>query len=310
MFATHRVLGVQNRCALSTPADQIVGGQPQPGVAQVGLDGRRTPSHLGLAAQRLELAAQFGGQIGEPGQVGRHRVQFAQRLLFALAMFEHARSFFDEGPALLGPRLQDLVELALPDDHMHLAADAGVAQQLLHVHQTATAAVDFVFAGAVAEHPPGDRHLGVLDRQRVVGVVDGDGDFGPAQRGTRRGAGEDDVFHLAAAQGLGPLLPHHPRQRVDHVGLAGSVGTDDGGDTRLEPQSRCRGEGFEALQRQTLEVHEQPDYLAAWDSNTPSGGGITRRAAGVVGGGRSRRRQERATRRLVPKRRPRWRRRW
>ncbi len=89
-------------------------------------------------------------------------------------MLEHTRGFLDEGAAVLRPRLQDLVELALPDDHMHLATDARVAQQLLDIHQAATAAVDFVFAGAVAEHPPGDRHLGVLDRQRVVGVVDGD----------------------------------------------------------------------------------------------------------------------------------------
>ena len=166
------------------PVDQVVGGQPQPGVAQVGLDGLGATGHLGLSAQRFELAPQFGGQIGEPGQVRRHRVEFAESLFLALAMLEHARGFFDERPTVLGPRLQDLVELALPDDDMHLPADAGVAQQLLDIHQTATAAVDFVFAGAVAEHPPGDRHLGVLDRQRVVGVVDGDGDFGASQRGT------------------------------------------------------------------------------------------------------------------------------
>ena len=159
-----------------------------------------------------------------------------------------------------GSRLQDLVELALPDDDVHLAADAGVAQQLLDIHQTATAAVDFVFAGAVAEHPPGDRHLGVLDRQRVVGVVDGDGDLGAAQRGARRGAGEDDVFHLSAAQRLCSLLPHHPGQGIDHVGFARTVGADDGGDARLETQSRRRSEGLEALQRQTLEVHGVPDY--------------------------------------------------
>ena len=159
-----------------------------------------------------------------------------------------------------GRDCEDLVELALPDDDVHLTADTGVAQQLLDIHQTATAAVDFVFTGAVAEHPTRDRHLGVLDRQRVVGVVDGDGDLGATQRGPRRRAGEDDVFHLAAAQRFGALLPHHPGQRVDHVGLARPVGSDDGGDAGLKPQSRRRGEGLETLQRQTLEVHGVPDY--------------------------------------------------
>ncbi len=160
----------------------------------------------------------------------------------------------------------------LPDDDVHLTADAGVAQQLLDIHQAAAAAVDFVFAGTVAEHPPRDRHLGVLDRQRVVGVVVGDGVFGAAQRGSRRGAGEDDVFHLSAAQGLGALLPHHPGQGVNHVGFAGTVGPDDGGNTRLETQSRRRGEGLEALQRQAREVHGEPDYrrLATMRSATRS----------------------------------------
>ena len=56
--------------------------------------------------------------------------------------------------------------------------------------------------------------------------------------GSRRRAREDDVFHLSAAQGFGSLLPHHPRQGIDHVGLARAVGADDRGDARLETKNR------------------------------------------------------------------------
>ncbi len=260
VLAAQRRLGVVGVVELGLPDDHVVGGQPQPGVAQVGLDGLGATGHLRLAAKGFELAAQLGGQIGQPGQVRRHRLELADRLLLALAVLEHTGRFLDERATVLGPRFQDLVELALTDDDVHLAADAGVAQQFLHVHQTAIAAVDFVFAGAVAEHPTGDRHLGVLDRQRVVGVVDRDGDLGAAQRRARRRAREDDVFHLAAAQRLGALLPHHPGERVDDIGLARAIRADHRGDPGLEPQSRRRGEGLEALQRQTLEVHGEPDY--------------------------------------------------
>ena len=260
VLAAQRRLGVIGVVELRLPGDHVVGGQPQPGVAQIGLDGLGATSHFGLAAKRFELAAQLGGQVGQPGQVRRHRLELADRFLFALAVFEHTGGFLDECPPVFRPGFQDLVELALADDDVHFAADTGVAQQFLDIHQTATAAVDFVLAGSVAEHPPGDRHLGVFDRQRVVGVVDGDGDLGAAQRRARRGAREDDVLHLAAAQRLGALLPHHPRQRVDDVGLTRPVGSDNCGDARLETQSRRRGEGLEALQRQTLEVHGVPDY--------------------------------------------------
>ena len=80
VVAAHGGLGLQDRVPLHLPVDQVVGGQPQSRVAQVGLDGLGATGHLGLAAQRFELAPQFGGQVGEPGQVGLHRVEFAQRL--------------------------------------------------------------------------------------------------------------------------------------------------------------------------------------------------------------------------------------
>ena len=157
-----------------------------------------------------------------------------------------------------GPGVQHGVELALADDHVHLAADAGVGQQLLDVEQAALVAVDLVFALAGAEHPPGDRHLGVVDRQRAVGVVDRQGDLGATQRGPAGGPGEDDVLHLAAAQRLRALLAQHPGDRVDHVGLARAVGPDDAGDARLELQRRGGCEGLEALDRQALEMHGSP----------------------------------------------------
>ena len=50
-----------------------------------------------------------------------------------------------------GARVQHRVELALADDHVHLAPEAGVAQELLHVEQAARLAVDGVLARAVAE---------------------------------------------------------------------------------------------------------------------------------------------------------------
>ena len=241
-----------DRLALS---DQVVGEQPQAGVAQLGLDGLSAASDLGLLAQRLELAAQLGGQVAEAVQVALHVGELAKGLFLALAVLEHARGLFDEGAALLGLGLEDRGQLALADDDVHLTADAGVRQQLLDVQQPAAVAVDLVLAGAVAEHPPGDGDLGILDRERAVGVVDGEGDLGPAERGTARGPGEDDVLHLAAAQVLRTLGAHDPAKRVQDVRLARAVRADHAGDTGFETQRGGRGEGLEALERQAFQVH-------------------------------------------------------
>ena len=235
-------------------ADEVVGEQPGAGVADVGLYGGRAPGDLGLSPERLELAADLAEQVAQPGQVAVGRVELAERLLLALAVLEDAGGLLDEPTTVLGGRVQDRVELALPDDHVHLPADARVREELLHVEQPAVVSVDRVFRPAVAEHGPADRHLGVLDRERAVGVVDGQQHLGASERGAARRTGEDDVLHLAAAQGLGALLAHHPGQRVDDVGLAGTVGADDAGDARLELQGRRRGERLEPSERQALEV--------------------------------------------------------
>ena len=153
--------------------DQVVGQQPGAGVADVGLHGRGPAGHLGLPAERLELAPDLGEQVVEPGQVALGGVELAERLLLALAVLEDAGGLLDEAAPVLGGRVQDRVELALADDHVHLAADAGVGQQLLDVEQPARVAVDGVLGAAAAEHGAADRDLGVLDRQRAVGVVDG-----------------------------------------------------------------------------------------------------------------------------------------
>jgi hypothetical protein len=260
LMAPGRDRGLVGRLALQRRAEDahVVGQQPQPGVTQVGLDDGGLAGDLRLAAERLELAAQLGGEVLDAGQVGLHGVELAQRLFLALAVLEHARGLFDEGPPVLGARVQHGVELALPDDDVHLTADARVGQQLLDVEQAADVAVDRVFALPRPEHQPADRDLGVVDRQRAVGVVDGQRDLGAAERRPGRGAGEDDVLHLAAAQRLGAVLAHDPGQGVDDVGLAGAVGADDAGDARLEPQGGRGGEGLEAAQGEGLQIQARP----------------------------------------------------
>ena len=76
--------------------DDVVGEQAQAGITHVGLDHGGLAGQFGLAAQRFELAAQLRGQVRDPVQVALHRLEFADRLFFAFAVFEDAGCFFDE----------------------------------------------------------------------------------------------------------------------------------------------------------------------------------------------------------------------
>ena len=55
------------------------------------------------------------------------------------------------GAAVVGGGAQDGVELALPDDDVHLASQARVTEELLDVEEAAGGAVDLVLRAAPAE---------------------------------------------------------------------------------------------------------------------------------------------------------------
>ena len=235
--------------------DVVVGEQPQPGIPQVGLDDRGTPGQGRLAAQRLEAAPQLSSEVDQPGQVDLHRLELAERFLLAAAVLEHPGRLLDQRPPGLRAGVQHLIQLTLPDDDVHLTAQAGVGQQFLHVKQPAVIAVDGVLALPGPEQQAADGDLGVFDRQRAIAVVDGQGDFGAAERRPGGGPGEDHVLHLAAPQGLHALLAHDPGEGVHHVRLAGPVRADDAGDAGLEAQRGGGCEGLEPAQGECLQIH-------------------------------------------------------
>ena len=178
LILEHETLGVTLLLAarvvgeLAPQRDELVRQQACLRVADHRGDRRGLAGDLGLTPERLQLPAQLTGEIAQPREVGLHRLELAEGLLLAPAMLEDPRGLLDEAPAVFGRCLQHAVEPALTDDHVHLTAETRVAEKLLHIEEPADVAVDRVLARAVAEQRATDRHLGVLDRQHTVAVVD------------------------------------------------------------------------------------------------------------------------------------------
>ncbi len=230
-------------------------GQVAPNGQELGGDGVVRPGGRGLALEGADLASHLAHQIPQPLQVlGRGR-QPPFGTLAAAAVLEHAGRLLNDGPAVFGPGIEHGVELTLADDHVLLAADARVREQLLHVEQPAGRAVNGVLAVAGAEQRARDRDLGEVDGQLARGVVDGQGDLGPAQRRAGGRPGEDDVLHLGRSERAGALGPEHPGDRIDHVGFATPIGPDHHGDPRLELQHGGVGERLESLHAERLQEH-------------------------------------------------------
>ena len=234
---------------------QIIGEQSGLRVAHARLNEGRATSHPSLAGERPELAVNLVRQVQDTHEVRVHVGQLLERTLLAPTVLEDARGLFDEAATLLRRGRQNRVELPLADDDVHLTTHARVGQELLHVQQPRRSAVNGVFGAAPAEQGAADRHLGILDVEQPVGVVNRQVHLGAPQRRAPRCPRENHVRHLPAAQRAGTLLAHNPSERVDDVGFTRPVGADDARDARLEGKRGRTGEGLKAPQRQVLEVH-------------------------------------------------------
>ena len=94
---------------------------------------------VGLPLERAQLAADLAQEVLQAGEVALGGGQLALGPLLALAVLQDAGGLLDDEAALLGAGVEDGVDLALADDDVLLAADAGVGQQLLDVEQAAPA---------------------------------------------------------------------------------------------------------------------------------------------------------------------------
>src|SRR5690606_3784788 len=238
----------------------------------------------GLAAERADLAADLGDDVGDAGKVLVGEREFLQGLLALRFVFGDAGGLFEDGAALLGVGGEDLVDLALGHDRVGRAADAGVHEELLDVLQATGLAVEEVFAAAVAINAAHDLYLVKFAAELLFAVGEQEGNLAHLGGFAGVGALEDDVLHLATAQGFGGLFAEHPADGVGDVGLAAAVGADDGGDAGFKAEGRGVGEGFKAVEFERLEIHavllkgsiETPGAVAANAKNaqdSPAGNG-------------------------------------
>ena len=235
--------------------NNIVGEDSRPSISHDGSNVLRFPRDFCLLAERLELTSDFSRQVVEAREVGLHRFELANRLLFASPVFENSRCFFNEPAAVLGCCLQDGVEASLTDNDVHLSAETRIRQQFLNIEQAARFTVDGVLALSTAEKDSRNRDFRILNRQRAVGIVNREHDLGTAKRAPGRRSREDDIFHFSATEGFCALFTHHPSESINDVRLARTVGTDNGGHSGLKVKGGRLCERLEALESQGLQVH-------------------------------------------------------
>ena len=211
-----------------------------------------------LQLERLETGAQLALDVPGSFEVGGDARELGLGALPAALELSEPCGLLDEAAALVRPREQHLIDGALGDDAVQLAAEPGLREEVAHVEAADGLAVEQVVAVARAVEPAHDRELAARDADAAVAVVEHQLDLADAARRVLLGAREEHVLARLRADLAGRLRCHGPLQRVGDVRLARAVRPDDDGDPALEAQLDRIAERLEAAQTDRAQVHSRP----------------------------------------------------
>jgi hypothetical protein len=183
-----------------------------------------------LPFKLAQLLGELLDHVLDTGEVLFGAVQLQFGLVPALVEARDAGGLLEDAAAVRGLGVDQLRDLALPDECGRMRAGRGVGEQHLDVAGADVPGVRLVGRARVAGDAADDlERVGIVERGRgeAFGVVDEERHFREVPRRPGRGAGEDHVLHPAAAHRGGAVFAHDPAQRLEQVGLATAVRPDD-----------------------------------------------------------------------------------
>ena len=184
-----------------------------------------------LALQRADLGLYLGKNVAQAHEIGLGIIQLTLGLVFLDTVLSNTRCVLKNRTALLALAGDHVGNTALSDDGVAVATDTRIKEQLIDVAQTDGLAVDEILTLARTEIAAGDRDLviGTIQVSKSFGVIKGYRNLGVTHGAAAIGTAENNVLHLATAQGFGGDLTQHPTHRVGNVGFTASVRADNDG---------------------------------------------------------------------------------
>ena len=225
----------------------------------------RLPSLFFQALRACIHVAQYRRQ---PVEVRLGGAQFLLGVLAADVQARNPRRLFEHHAPFLWLGRDDRSDTALADERRAVRTGGGIGKNQRNILGAHIAAIGPIGTARAAFYPADYLQLLIIiigddARDVFVRVVFGkQRDLGEIARWPLRGPGEDHIFHPAAAHRLGRILAHHPSQRLEQIGFAAAIGTDDAGQPGLDMQLGRLDEAFKACQFEPFDPHGAPRYAS------------------------------------------------
>ena len=213
---------------------------------------------LRLPGNRVQLGLHLAEDVIQPDHILPGGLHLPNGGLLPALVLGDAGRLLDELSSIFRFCLDKRGDTALFYEGVGPSADPRSHEKFTDVQQTAGDFIDRVFALPVAEEAAGDHHLTVI---RVIAGEfllvrrENHGDLGHPDGCGLVGTVEDHVVHLFPAEGLDPLFPHDPADRICDVALAAAVRADNAADSGRKIDDDLFPKRFETGDFQFFESH-------------------------------------------------------
>src|SRR5690554_532791 len=224
---------------------------------------------LRFGLQRLAALLQLEQHVLQAVQVRHGGIQAGLGLVAPARQARHARGLRHVLEELGRIGYQYLAHLALADYGQSAPAQTAAGQGLLHVQEARPLAVQAQAGGALAVEA-------AVDLQAATRALRLHLHLGQPDGALARRAVEDQIRLVRRTELARPTAPAGPLEGVYDVGLARTVGPDDGRDARVELDGRTVAEALEALQRQRGQAHQLSGSVPAPSSLSGSASSVAR----------------------------------
>ena len=184
------------------------------------------PRHFRLSFQLFHLRREFQPDVFHPRHVLARIFQPPFGFLAPFLVARHARRFFQKHPQIIGTRLDDARNHALPDDGISARSQPRAQKQVGNILPAHFQMVDEIIRlPRLRQHPLHRqfRILAPLPQRPSQRVVKHQFHRSPRPRLAIRRTIENHIFHGIAPQFRRPRFPQHPSHRVHDIGFTAAI---------------------------------------------------------------------------------------
>ncbi len=176
--------------------------------------------------ERFDLGFEFAYDIVYAKKVLFGRGKLSLRFVPPDPVFHYAGSIFENVAAFLRLRAEDLVDPALTDQRISVAADTGIGKKHDDIFQAALCPVDEILAFTGTVKAAGNADFDEIYVKGVIFIVHHKRNFAHPRGSAALRSGEDHVLHAASAQCFGALFAQNPFNGIGYVAFSAAVGAN------------------------------------------------------------------------------------